>query len=488
MAAVSSNFPGVEEDTHYSEIFNDVQTYMQNMIRDNRLPKNETNLSTAYVKAKQTKDSHDVDTFIDHVLNKTPHAPNLGPETMEFLANVMHPHLRNFLIEIGRDPEEGVQWELYNAEVDTEYNFLTPFNNNNFEITRKESENINPNQEIACGEFKMNYGQYKELSDGFKVVIDHPNTTLVHAFQDFLGNPKSIDDAKSFCHGLSPIQTIQTDSIAVVGPVHIMFDHNLKSKPFDPKMDPITMVSIAAPDVSKNGSEIRKYYVEEENKLSQLQSNIRVDKLDEMKMRLKHIWCHVTHCYEKNKIFCASFSALGCGAFRGRGPKAVKNLPKLYAEALKEVLTEFNFQHLKVIFVAIPRFTPNDHENFDAFQKVFENPGELNVTVVITPYHGMVDLILTASNSENYNTYKYGILNPSDVVGTRCGYLGNGFDRVYYALEEILALQTTLLAGHRDICTSLWKHQNSKQIEMVNICSSKHHVSQKKRKIDWQKK
>jgi hypothetical protein len=52
--------------------------------------------------------------------------------------------------------------------------------------------------------------------------------------------------------------------------------------------------------------------------------------------------------------------------------------------------------------------------------------------------------------------HKVGILNPSDPIAVRKGRIGMYWNRGHIALEELMAVQTTLLLHHIDVNPELW--------------------------------
>lgn len=64
--------------------------------------------------------------------------------------------------------------------------------------------------------------------------------------------------------------------------------------------------------------------------------------------------------------------------------------------------------------------------------------------------------ILDTAHALNKAGHRVGLLNPSDPLAVRAGYLGMFWDNGNFRVEELLALRTTLLLGHRDVATTLW--------------------------------
>lgn len=77
--------------------------------------------------------------------------------------------------------------------------------------------------------------------------------------------------------------------------------------------------------------------------------------------------------------------------------------------------------------------------------------------------HGMVSLASYITNKLNLLA---GILNPSDVLALRNGTMGVFWDEGEdIALEEVLAVQTTLLLQHVGINPSIFTPENVQRVE-----------------------
>ena len=80
----------------------------------------------------------------------------------------------------------------------------------------------------------------------------------------------------------------------------------------------------------------------------------------------------------------------------------------------------------------------------------------MRTCVALTNNHGMIGIV-------NHLTKKgiaAGFLNPSDVQAVRQGFMGMFWFNGHITLEELLAVQTTLLLQHIDINPFAWRKQS----------------------------
>jgi hypothetical protein len=168
-------------------------------------------------------------------------------------------------------------------------------------------------------------------------------------------------------------------------------------------------------------------------------------------MRL--IWYHCCRAWQRFGVAVPVLSAIGCGAFRGDGPDAAR-VPYLWAEALAWALgrggDDYGFD---AVVVALPVFGGDD--NFTPFVDVLRRSADrLAVPVVLTRRHGMLSVAARVAGTLGRRA---GFLNPSDVVALQAGKMGMYWDRGHVALEELLAVQTTVLFHHRDLNAPLYE-------------------------------
>lgn len=202
--------------------------------------------------------------------------------------------------------------------------------------------------------------------------------------------------------------------------------------------------------------------------------------------RMRQIWHHTFELARMSKVRAVVVNAIGCGAFRG----SVQDVPKSYAQALVEVLPgrccacntlwfwgRISFtKHgrrgfpsgkkgvyhnagrvasqssygLWAVFVALPVFANDDH--FIPFAQELEKATDLRVPVALSRVHGMLSLARELA----VRNVRTAFLNPSDARAVRQGRMGMYFLGSHIALEEVLAVQTTILLQHWDINHDLW--------------------------------
>ena len=88
--------------------------------------------------------------------------------------------------------------------------------------------------------------------------------------------------------------------------------------------------------------------------------------------------------------------------------------------------------------------------------------GQLKTRVILAGDHGMLGLAIALARKG----FPTGILNPSDVEAVRNGGMGMYWNGGHIALEELLAVQTTVLLQHIDLNPGLWR---TKAIPVADI-------------------
>ena len=130
----------------------------------------------------------------------------------------------------------------------------------------------------------------------------------------------------------------------------------------------------------------------------------------------------------------------------------------MWADAMAWVLCTFRFT-FDFVVVSLPTFGQDNFTPFrDAFAAVHQRAAktgwQLHTAVLVTRRHSMLSLAVTVCNKLGRRA---GILNPSDVIAMRTGWMGMYWDDGHVALEELLAVQTTLLLHHRDVNADLYR-------------------------------
>ena len=181
--------------------------------------------------------------------------------------------------------------------------------------------------------------------------------------------------------------------------------------------------------------------------------------------QMRRTWFVVLTAMQRAGVRCPVLNAIGCGAFRG----PYSAVPALVALALLQVLrvhfpevcslgrTDFGQPHapFDTVIVCFPGF-PSDQLNWERFATVFfgsPDPAD-RARVMLLPQHSMMHVASALANAG----HSTGMLNPSDVVAVRHGHMGTYWDGGHIALEELLAVGTTLLTMHRALNPDLWNN------------------------------
>lgn len=96
-----------------------------------------------------------------------------------------------------------------------------------------------------------------------------------------------------------------------------------------------------------------------------------------------------------------------------------------------------------------------ENKNYETFSQSNLRQNQLQVPVVLCRKHGMLQI---AAALEGYKGLRTGILNPSDAQAVRQGFMGMYWTGWDIAVEELIAVQTTLLLQHCDVNENLWKN------------------------------
>lgn len=174
--------------------------------------------------------------------------------------------------------------------------------------------------------------------------------------------------------------------------------------------------------------------------------------------KLKAMWYMILHVMQSEGVKVPVLTGISCGVFAGRNKEKAASF---VAKALVDVLNaqEWRFDR---VFLCQPAFYPDGKEIYRVFNDAF---GELNTAfpVICTATHGAMAL---ADFLTRRHKIKVGLLNPSDVHAVRQGFIGMYFDGGHIAMEEMMALQTTLVLAHRDINKALYTDESRR----IAIC------------------
>ena len=221
--------------------------------------------------------------------------------------------------------------------------------------------------------------------------------------------------------------------LAVTGPVWFVADDSLTSIPR--KDPPVVCVSIPG---------INLYYSPEDKATFGHYIDGKIHGMNKAgRARVRLIWHHTLYMFELYKVMCPVLCAIGCGIFAAN----TEGVPEVYANALVDVLKRYRGS-FECIFVSLVNDT-----HFHTFRRVFEKRiAEVHVTVAFTMRHGMTGLARSLIGQNK----TAGILNPSDAEAVRKGCMGMYLHGKHIALEEVLAVQTTLMLQHIDMNKRLW--------------------------------
>eukprot|EP01064_Diplonema_japonicum_P004437 TRINITY_DN1288_c3_g1_i1.p1 TRINITY_DN1288_c3_g1~~TRINITY_DN1288_c3_g1_i1.p1 ORF type:complete len:485 (+),score=71.15 TRINITY_DN1288_c3_g1_i1:59-1513(+) len=319
-------------------------------------------------------------------------------------ANRMLSHVREWLIALGRRPAES-----------------------GMKIQLKNQMDLDDDTELNIGKkFKLNCGDAQKLKNAAKITVvsgglsDGPETTILP--------PK---------HVLTPLEHVESKQVMVSGPVYITFDNQYRSKS---QTNTVLACSIPGINFEYSQEDLGYFCTTEGTKRKHLNEKI-------VTKTMKEVWSHALTVMAGEGVKYPVLCAIGCGEFKGKFP----NVPKLWASTLFDVLAANPGFGFDCVLVSLPTF---GEDNFSIFSSSFNSKDEAHLPcpVVMVEDYSMVTLADELASSGHASS----LLNPSDVEAVRKGYIGMYWDGGHIALEELLALQTTLLLHHRGLNKALW--------------------------------
>lgn len=224
----------------------------------------------------------------------------------------------------------------------------------------------------------------------------------------------------------------QTQRMAVTGPVCILLDYKREARHIAlrrlevPPLDLLPVcVSVAAINFYSSAADSARFV------------NRRINEPNESgRKRMKMIWHHACHQWNKFGVRVPVVSAVGCDALRG----TVHNVAKHWVEALVWVLSHYAFENFRFVVLSVPTFS-ND-ERYTLFVKTFEeNKLNLKVPVVLTATQSMISLAKTV---EKNLRLRAGILNMSNVLALRTGKMGMNWNVILSEVCFVVVFSTTL--------------------------------------------
>lgn len=269
--------------------------------------------------------------------------------------------------------------------------------------------------------FTLSVQDINELFDSAKI---HYIEGLVN--KEIINNFNSIANIND--DGIIVKDTITAQLFAIVGKAYVLCDEKGESLPKSDK--PHIIVSVPGINFAYSTSDCNFFM-----------KNGSID-IEIATHRMKNIWIHILHCMKTYEVQIPCLNAIGCGAFVDKEGLA----PKLWAQSLKYVLQNNNFG-----FVAIVMCLP-DTSNYDAFYEVFKDTNDLSNNLILSNKSNMI----TTTRALSCIGYTTGMLNPSDWEAIMHGKLGMYWNGGHIALEEVIALTTTLLLHHGDVLSELY--------------------------------
>lgn len=269
---------------------------------------------------------------------------------------------------------------------------------------------------------------------------------------------------------LTKADHLKTQQVMISGPVRILYDGR-----YQPLVKPPVVLTCSAPGINFAYSDIDRSYFTMIN-----DEGATVLNKDKILTRMRLIWQHLLLVMDdKFKVQYPVLCGIGCGAFKGIFGAQI---PRLWGRALAEVVCNSAkvLKNISTIFVSLPTFGKDN--NFAPFQHSIHevlqgNPAIGYCPIVLIEDASMVDIAISltsgrlpspAGGAPNPNPPVVGILNPSDVQALRHGWIGMYWDGGHIALEEVLAMQTTLLLQHvglnRDLYTDPKRVQPIKKV------------------------
>jgi hypothetical protein len=234
--------------------------------------------------------------------------------------------------------------------------------------------------------------------------------------------------------------------VMISGPVSLLYDND-----YDAIAKPPTIVVCSTPGINF------AYSKEDVADFTEADEDGGPRMIDHEKAiaHMTKVWAHVLVVMDEfYRVQFPVLCAIGCGAFRGKFGNMV---PRLWATALHRVLSTRRFHHIHAVFLSAPTF--GDTSNYAPFVHTLRNLSEgsdksipLKVPVVVTEDMSMVTI---ASQLADWG-FAAGILNPSDVEAMRRGWIGMYWDGGHIAVEEILAMQTSMLVHHVGVNPDLY--------------------------------
>jgi hypothetical protein len=260
---------------------------------------------------------------------------------------------------------------------------------------------------------------------------------------------------------MTPEQHLRTQMCVISGPVMILYDGS-----YSPLSVPPTVYVCSVPGINFAYSSVDVKNFTQLDSRHPMTPRLIPDK-PKVLARMRLIWHHILQVMDvKHHVDYAVLCGIGCGAFKG---KFGATIPMLWGKALAHVLCSSStvLSHIRAVFIALPTFGYDDNVSgfVHGMNSVLHRraQGHRFPFVVAVEDVSMVDTAIFLSKqscSGGDTAARIGLLNPSDVQAMRHGWIGMYWDGGHIALEEVLAMQTTLLTHHVGLNPSLYSDES----------------------------
>jgi hypothetical protein len=358
------------------------------------------------------------------IVRRTPVIPPRLTLTQQM--DLMLPYVQEWLLQLGRNPNYGQVLDK-NLEPTGKDLYM--------ELGGTMPERKAPDDRFVLGgRFALSGREVNELRDAARYSVGAAGTKYGSPGPDSVYRPSRENDwdYEDIRNAIKrdEYQALLSTLVGVTGPVYVMFDNDFAPQTKGGR--PITLVSVAGLSFQRDRAESRRFTEVTDGG----ERRIRPDAVDDVQTHLGHVMHHIFQRYQRFGCEVPVLCAIGCGVFAA----GVRDVPGYYARSMAHLLSRRTYGFAAVVVALV---TPAD---FVAFRAAFADVEEgLRTTVILTLHRSMIHV---ADRLARANIHA-GMLNPSDPIAVRSGYLGYQFDGGHAALEEILGLQTTLLLHHK---------------------------------------
>eukprot|EP01060_Flectonema_neradi_P039637 TRINITY_DN87_c7_g1_i2.p1 TRINITY_DN87_c7_g1~~TRINITY_DN87_c7_g1_i2.p1 ORF type:complete len:521 (+),score=78.51 TRINITY_DN87_c7_g1_i2:102-1565(+) len=294
--------------------------------------------------------------------------------------------------------------------------------------------------------FDIHFPKNHTIDSGVQFSL-HPNfplsgTEILNLMQEtritLLDSKNGQRNLLPFGHDMTDAEQLDSQLFMVSGPVYVAYDSNYDTQK---KGSVVHCCSTPGINFAYSSADVQEF--------TRLKASGRsVLRVPTVKARMSQIWYHTLTVMAEASVAYPVLCAIGCGEFKG----SYDSVPRLWATTLAEILSKHDFEFAAII-VSLPTFGNND--NYSEFAAALSQEPNLKVPVLLVENFGMLTIADRLASQGHYS----GVLNPSDVEAVRKGHIGMFWDDGHIALEEIIAMQTTLLLHHKSINRSVWSQR-----------------------------